>query len=161
MAALPQCYTHRITDNFEGMWICQWCDQAKSVWSRSDFIFRFLFNCMLHFASYILQKNPLKLVNWFQRYDQLKDAKNNRKQKTFSALFSSILKSIFPSSDWFCLITSIIWGQYVFTNFRNFHSVFNKIIWNFNFLLLFYKQKLTIVVVQCFHNMVQKLESQK
>ena len=36
---------------------------------------------MHHFHSYILKKTPLKLVNWFQRYDQLKDAKNNRKQK--------------------------------------------------------------------------------
>ena len=33
-------------------------------------------------------------------------SKNNRKQKEFSALFGSILKSIFPTSDWFCLITS-------------------------------------------------------
>ena len=54
----------------------------------------------------VLQKTPLKLVSWFQRYEQLKDAKNNRKQKTFSPLFGSILKSIFPTSDWFCLITS-------------------------------------------------------
>ena len=61
---------------------------------------------MHHFHSYILQKTPLKLVNWFQRYEQLKDAKNNRKQKTFPVLFGSILKSIFPTSDWFCLITS-------------------------------------------------------
>ena len=84
-----------------------WCDQAKSVWSRSNSVFIFLTNCMHHFHSYILQKTPLKLVNWFQRYEQLKDAKNNRKQKTFSALFGSILKSIFPTSDWFCLITQI------------------------------------------------------
>ena len=53
-------------------------------------------NGMHHFQNYILQKNPLKLVNLFQRYDeQLKDAKDNRKQKTFSALFGSILTSIF------------------------------------------------------------------
>ena len=32
--------------------------------------------------------------------------KNKRKQKTFSALFGSILKSIFLSSNWICLITS-------------------------------------------------------
>ena len=85
-----------------------WCDQAKSVWSRSHSVFIFLTNSMHHFHSYILQKIQLKLVNWFQRYDQLKDAKNNRKQKTFSALFASILISIFPTSDWFCLITSHI-----------------------------------------------------
>ena len=54
---------------------------------------------MDHFNIYILQKTPLNLVNWFQRYEQLKDAKNNRKQKTNSALFGSILKSIFPTSD--------------------------------------------------------------
>ena len=49
-------------------------------------------------------KTPLQLVNWFQRYEQLKDEK--RKQKTFFALIGSILKSIFPTFDWFCLITS-------------------------------------------------------
>ena len=83
-----------------------WCDQAKSVWSRSNSVFIFLLYCMHHFYSYILQKSPLKLVNWSQRYDQLKDDKNNRKQKVFSTLSGSILKSIFPTSDWFCLITS-------------------------------------------------------
>ena len=88
-----------------------WCDQAKSVWSRSNSVFTFLTNCLHHFHSYILQKTPLKLVNWFQRYEQLKDAKNNRKQKTFFALFGSILKSIYPTSDWFCLITSQIMYQ--------------------------------------------------
>ena len=36
---------------------------------------------MHHFHSYILQKTQLKLVNWFQRYEPLKDAKNNRKTK--------------------------------------------------------------------------------
>ena len=83
------------------------------VWSskislKSNSVLIFLINCMHHVYSYILQKTPLKLklVNWFQRYEPLKDAKNSRKQKTFSALFGSILKSIFPTSDWFCLITS-------------------------------------------------------
>ena len=83
-----------------------WCDQAKTVWSRSNSVFIFQINCMHHFHNYILQKIPLKSVKWFQRFEHLKDAKNNRKQKTFSALFGSILKSIFPTSDWFCLITS-------------------------------------------------------
>ena len=87
-----------------------WCDQAISVWSRWHSVFIFLTNCMHHFHSYILQKTPLKLVNWFQRYEQLKDAKNIRKQKTFSTLFGSILKSVFLASDWFCLITSHIVG---------------------------------------------------
>ena len=92
------------------IYFCQnmWCDQAKSVWNWSNSVFILETNCMHHFYSYILQKTPLKLVNWFQRYEQLKDAKNNKKQKTFSALFGSILKSIFPTSDWFCLITSHI-----------------------------------------------------
>ena len=83
-----------------------WCDQAKSVRSQSNSVFIFLTNCMHYYYSYILLKTPLKLVNWFQRYEQLKDAKNIRKQKTFSALFGSILKSIFPTSEWFCLNTS-------------------------------------------------------
>ena len=79
---------------------------SSKIWSRSNSIFVFLTNCTHHFHSHILQKTPLKLVNWFQRYEQWKNAKNNRKQKTFSALFCSILKSIFPTSDWFSLITS-------------------------------------------------------
>ena len=79
-----------------------WWDQAKSVWSRSNSISSFLFNCMHHFHSYILQKTPLKLVNWFQGYGQLNDAN----KKTFCALFGSILKSVFLSSAWFSLITS-------------------------------------------------------
>ena len=28
---------------------------------------------MHYFHSYILQKTPLKLINWFQRYEQLRD----------------------------------------------------------------------------------------
>ena len=83
-----------------------WCDQAKSVWSRSNSVFISVTKCMHHFDSYILLKTPMKLVNWFQRYELLKDATNNRKQNTFSVLFGSILKSIFPTFDWFCLITS-------------------------------------------------------
>ena len=34
---------------------------------------------MHHFKSCILQKTPLKLDIWFQRYGQLKDCKNNKK----------------------------------------------------------------------------------
>ena len=94
--------------NFIYKYLYMWCDQAKSVWSRSNPVFISLTNCMHHFYSYILQKTPLKLDNWFQRYEQLKFAKNKRKQKTLSALFGSILKSIFPTSDWFSLITSHI-----------------------------------------------------
>ena len=100
--SLPQHFGHDCLQ-------CMWCDQAKSVWSRPNSVFILLTNCMHHFHSYILQKTPLKLINWFQRYEQLKGVKNNRKQKTFYALFGSILKSIFLTFDWFCLITSHIW----------------------------------------------------
>ena len=72
-----------------------WCDQAKSVWSRSYSIFNF----------FILQKTPLKLNNQFKRYQQLKSLQNKRKQKEILPLFGYISKSIFPTSDWFCLIT--------------------------------------------------------
>ena len=88
-----------------------WCDQAKSVWSLSNSVFIFLTNCMYLFHCYILQKTPLKLEIWFQRYEHVKKAKNNRKQKMFSALFDSIIKSIFPTSDWFCLITSHMYSS--------------------------------------------------
>ena len=43
---------------------------------------------MHYFNNYVLQKTPSKLVNWFQRYEQLKDAKNNKNQTTFSALLA-------------------------------------------------------------------------
>ena len=45
-----------------------WCDQAKSVWSRSYSDFSFLLNRNKHLQSYILQKTPLKLNNQFKRY---------------------------------------------------------------------------------------------
>ena len=57
-----------------------WCDQAKSVWSRLDANFFNLPDCVHYFKSYILQKTPLKLDIWFQRYGQLKGCKNNKKQ---------------------------------------------------------------------------------
>ena len=44
--------------------------------------------------------------NWFQQYRQLKDWTNNKTQKKLSALFGCILKTVFASSDSFCLITS-------------------------------------------------------
>ena len=78
---------------------------SQRVWALQEFnvrIFKLVHRISAPLAdslSYILQKTPLKLVNWFQRYEQLKDAKNNRKQKTFSALFGSILKSTFSTSD--------------------------------------------------------------
>lgn len=85
-----------------------WCDQAKSVWSRSYSIFSFLLDCNKHLQSYILQKIPLKLNNQFKRYQQLKSFQNKRKQKEILPLFGYISKSIFQTSDWFCLITSHI-----------------------------------------------------
>ena len=85
-----------------------WCDQAKSVWSRSNSVFIFLTNCMHLIHSYILQKTPLKLVNCFQRYEQLKDAKNNRKQNTFSPLFGSILKNQYSR-----LPTDFAWSHHI------------------------------------------------
>ena len=54
------------------------CDQAKWVWSRSNSILIFLVDCIHPLQSYLLQQTPLKLVNWFQRYRQLQDCKNNR-----------------------------------------------------------------------------------
>ena len=115
-----------------------WCDQAKSVWSRSNSLFSFLTTCLHHFYNYILQKTPLKLVSWFQRYEQLKDAKHNRKQKTFSSLFGSILKSIFPISDWFCLITSQILVKYwqkliLMSVFCQFPSLSSSICWQIQY----------------------------
>ncbi len=61
--------------------------------------------------SYLLQKTSLKLDMSFLSYDLLKDCQNNRKQKYLFPLFGSISKSIFVSSDSFCLITShILWA---------------------------------------------------
>ena len=51
-------------------------------------------------------KTPQRLGNWFQRYKQLKDGTNNKKQKKLSALFGCILETVFASSDSFCLIKS-------------------------------------------------------
>ena len=84
-----------------------WCDQPKSIWSRSSSVLIFLTNCMHHFRSYILQKAPLKLVNWFQRYEQLKDAKNNRKQKTFSEHSVWLYLKINISDFWLILLDHI------------------------------------------------------
>ena len=97
-----------------------WCDQAKSVWSRSYSIFSFLLDCNKHLQSYILQKTPLKLNNQFKRYQQLKSFQNKRKQKEILPLFGYISKSIFPTSDWFCLITSHMWAWI--------HSIFVQIL---------------------------------
>ena len=60
-----------------------------------QFSFFFKLNvCTICTAAFCRNPRLVKLVDWFQRYEQLKDAKNSRKQKTFSALFGSILKEI-------------------------------------------------------------------
>ena len=59
------------------------CDQPKWVWSRSNSIFIFLIDCIDHLQSYLVQQTPLKLVNWFQKYWQLKGSKNNREQRNY------------------------------------------------------------------------------
>ena len=48
-----------------------------------------------------LVKIPQRLDNWFQRYKQLMDWTNNKKQKKLSALIGCILKTVFASSDSF------------------------------------------------------------
>ena len=88
-------------------YIHMWCDQAKWVWSRKIWFFfwHFLLGYCLGFN---LVKHPQRLDNWFQRYKQLKDWTNNKKQKKLSALFGCILKTVFASYDSFCSITSHI-----------------------------------------------------
>ena len=85
-----------------------WCDQAKWVWSQKIWFlvcWHFLLGCCLGFN---LVKTPQMLGTWFQRYKQMKDWTNNKKQKKLLALFGYILKTVFASSDSFCLITSHI-----------------------------------------------------
>ena len=53
-----------------------------------------------------LQKTPLKLLNLFQRYEQLKDVKNNRKQKNIFCFVGLYLK-INISSFWLILLDHI------------------------------------------------------
>ena len=72
--------------------------------------FLVFWHCLLGYClGFNLVKTPQKLGNCFQRYKQLKDWTNNKKQKKLSALFGCILKkkqTVFASSDSFCLITS-------------------------------------------------------
>ena len=84
---------------------------SKSVWSRSNSVFICLTNCMHQFYSYILQKTKLKLVNWFQRYEQLKDTKNKRKRKTFSA-FAWLYRKINISDFRLILLEHITYSHY-------------------------------------------------
>ena len=89
--------------DFSFVIMCDVIKQNQSEVGQIQFSL-FLTNCMHHLYRYILQKTPLILVNWFQRYEQLKDAKNNMKQKTFSVLFGSILKS---TDFWLILLDHI------------------------------------------------------
>ena len=68
----------------------------------------FLHFLLGYFLGSNLVKTPQRFGKWFQRYKQLKDWTNNKKQKKLSALFGCILKTLFASSDSFCLITSHI-----------------------------------------------------
>ena len=83
------------------------CDQAKSVWSRSNSVFIFLTNCTHHFHSYILPKNPLKLVSWFQKYVQLKDAKSNGKRRHFLLCLALSL------NQYFQLPSDFAWSHHI------------------------------------------------
>ena len=95
-----------------------WCDQAKWVWSWQLWFFVFWHFLLGYWLGFNLVKTPQKLGNRFQRYKQLKDWTNNKKQKKLSALFGCILKTVFVSSNSFCLITShitisIFWSAYI------------------------------------------------
>ena len=83
--------------------ICDAINQNDSEVEKYDFWF---FGISYHFFGFNLVKTPQRLGNWFQRYKQLKDWINNTKQKTLLVLFDCILKTVFVSSDSFCLITS-------------------------------------------------------
>ena len=71
-------------------------------------IFGFLAFLLGYCLGLNLMKTSQRLGNWFQRYKQLKDWTNNKKQKKLCALFGCILKTVFVSSDSFCFITSHI-----------------------------------------------------
>ena len=91
-----------------------WCHLVKWVWSCKIWFFKifliFFFGGGYFLLEYCLGfnlvKTPQTLGNWFQRYKQLKDWINNKKQKKLSALFGCILRTVFASSYSFCLITS-------------------------------------------------------
>ena len=74
--------------------ICDAIKQNESEVEKYDFC-HFLLGYYLGFN---LVKTPQRLGNWFQRYKQLKDWTNNKKQKKLSALFSCIFKKVFASS---------------------------------------------------------------
>ena len=66
-------------------------NQNDSEVEKYDFFFwHFLLGYCLGFN---LVKIPQRLGNWFQRYKQLKDWTNNKKQNKLLALFGCILKN--------------------------------------------------------------------
>ena len=105
---LPKTHDPSLCDTPDDMW----CDQAKWVWSRKVWILVF-WNFLLGYCLGVnFVKTSQRLGNWFQRYKQLKDWTSNKKQKKLLALFGCILKTVFVSSDSFCLITShVIIGE--------------------------------------------------
>ena len=82
---------------------------SKMSLKSKNIIFGFLAFAIRYCLSFNLVRTPQRLGNWFQRYKRLKDPTNNKKQKKLSALFGCILKTVFASSDSFCLITSHMW----------------------------------------------------
>ena len=81
---------------------------SKMSLKSQTMIFCFFWHFLLGYClGFNLVKIPQRWGNWFQRYKQLKDWTNNKKQKKLSALFGCILKTVFASSDSFCLITSL------------------------------------------------------
>ena len=79
--------------------------KSKTKTKQNTFFafWHFLLRCYLRFN---LVKIPWRSDNnWFQRYYQVKGF-NNSETKKLSTLFGEILKSIFVSSNSFCLITS-------------------------------------------------------
>ena len=109
-----------------------WCYQAKWVWRQNIWFLVFRHFLLCYCLGFNSVKTPQRLGNWFQRYKQLKDWTNNKKQKKLLALFGCTLKTVFASSDSFCLITSCIvyhmfawppiWTLVAYYKRRNFHG---------------------------------------
>ena len=78
-------FHHRIEESTK----CDAIKQNEPEVEKYDF---FWGGCGGHFLlgyclGFNLVKTPQRLGNWFQRYKQLKDWTNNKKQKKLSALF--------------------------------------------------------------------------
>ena len=100
--------------------------------------FVFLINCIRHLQSYLLQQQSyllqqslLQLVNQFQRYVLKKDCKNNRKQRIICFVWL-YLKSVYTSSDSFCIFVVIqekIKMKIVFFQCFFFFQIVNDLQW--------------------------------